>query len=344
MFDLEQLIRPNVKQLSPYSSARDEYKLAADVWLDANENCIPGDYNRYPDPHQEELKKAIATYKKVLPEQILLGNGSDEVIDLLFRAFCNPGIDKALIQSPTYGMYEVSAGINDVEVARVPLDADFQPDMDGISTYLSNERLKLIFFCSPNNPTGNVMQAELVLDIARRFHGLVVVDEAYIDLCPEHSLLPQLKEIPNLVVMQTFSKAWGLAGLRLGMAFASLAIIDVLKKIKPPYNINSYTQQQALLALQNADSVEQYRELITTQRALLKDALLQLSFVKKIYPSDANFLLVQVTEPDKTYQYLIDRGIVVRNRSSVVPGCLRITIGTEEENAQLITALKAFQA
>lgn len=344
MFDLDKITRANVKSLQPYSSARDEFKEAGEVWLDANENCVPGPFNRYPDPHQEEVKQAIAIPKEVSPEQILLGNGSDEAIDLLFRAFCTPGQDKALILPPTYGMYEVAAGINDVEVLRIPLTEDFQPDEEQINLLLDDPNLKLIFLCSPNNPTGNVMEVEVVKRIATQFHGLVVVDEAYVDLCPEQSMLQLVNELPNLVVLQTFSKAWGMAGLRLGMAFAPVAIIEVLKKIKPPYNINTYTQQQALQALQNAGQVAAYRQLVNEQREKLVQALEKLSFVSRVYPSQANFVLVKMEDPNEAYRYLVGKGIVVRNRNKIVPGCLRITIGTEEENIALITALKELEA
>lgn len=344
MFDLDRITRANVKKLVPYSSARDEFKEAGEVWLDANENCLPTNYNRYPDPHQEELKEAIATLKQVQPAQILLGNGSDEAIDLLYRAFCIPGQDKALILPPTYGMYEVAAAINDIEVLRVPLDDNFQPDLDRIQPLLNDEHLKLIFLCSPNNPTGNVMDIEFVKRLAAGFHGLVVVDEAYIDLAPQYSTLSQIATIPNLLVLQTFSKAWGLAGLRLGMAFANEGIINILKKIKPPYNINTYSQQQALATLREKDEVEAYRNLISAQREKLSIALENLSYVKQVYPSQANFILVAMDNPDYTYKYLLGKGIVVRNRSKVVVGCLRITIGTAEENNILIEALKELEA
>lgn len=339
MFNLDTIIRENVKRLKPYSSARDEFKGQADVWLDANENPFDSGLNRYPDPLAMEVKKAIGKIKGVNPENIFLGNGSDEAIDLLYRAFCEPGKDKALIMPPTYGMYEVSAGINDVEILRVPLTEQFQIDLASTKSFLKDKSIKLIFICSPNNPTGNLVNVEDVKAIARNFHGLVVVDEAYIDFAPNASLIPLLKEIPNLVILQTFSKAWGMAGIRLGMAFASAEIINILNKIKPPYNINTFTQKMALDALINEDGKDSSVTVILREREILVSKLVELPNVNKIYSSDANFILVEFTDPNAVYNTLVEKGIIVRNRHSVVNGCLRITIGTPEENERLIEAL-----
>lgn len=341
MFDVNKLVRPNVQQLVPYSSARDEFSGTAEVWLDANENCLDTGFNRYPDPYQRELKAALAALKSVDPTQLLLGNGSDEVIDLLYRAFCQPGKDKVIVMPPTYGMYQVCAGINDVDVIKVPLNEQFQPNLDALQRHMQQPDVKLLFCCSPNNPTGNVMDVAVIKQLAAGFNGLVVVDEAYIDLCPHQSVLPLLGQIPNLVVLQTFSKAWGLAGLRLGMAYASSAIISILNKIKPPYNINAYTQQQGLRLLQQEQQqVAHYRALITEQRTWLTEQLQQLAMVRRVYPSEANFVLAVFDQPDVVYNHLAGHGVVVRNRNSQVAGSLRITIGTPAENQQLMHLLK----
>ncbi len=339
MFNLDAIIRENVKRLKPYSSARDEFKGQADVWLDANENPFESGLNRYPDPLAIEVKKAIGKIKKIKPENIFLGNGSDEAIDLLYRAFCEPGKDKALIMPPTYGMYEVSASINDVEIFRVPLTEQFQIDLAVVKGFLNDKSIKLIFICSPNNPTGNLMSVETIKAIAMNFRGLVVVDEAYIDFAPNASLIPLLKQIPNLVILQTFSKAWGMAGIRLGMAFASIEIINILNKIKPPYNINTFTQKMALDQLTDEKAKDSSVTVILRERETLASKLGELPNVKKIYPSDANFILVEFIDPNTVYNSLVESGIIVRNRHSVVNGCLRITVGTPEENERLIEAL-----
>ena len=347
MFDLNTLLRSNIKALVPYSSARDEFHGEAKVYLDANENSIGSPlvkwYNRYPDPYQHAIKEKLASIKGVPASQIFIGNGSDECIDLLYRAFCNPGVDNVLICPPTYGMYEVSANINDVEIRRAPLLENFQLDLVHMET-LVDEHTKLIWICSPNNPTGNSMHFEDVEAILNNFNGLVVVDEAYINFSRQRSFIPLLAEYPNLVVLQTLSKAWGLAGLRLGMAFASEEIIHIYNKIKPPYNISEAVQELVVKALDRMEEVnEMIRELVS-QRNWLENELQRLPLVQHIYPSDANFLLVKVVDARAIYEYLLSREIVVRDRSKVIlcEGCLRITVGTEKENRGLIRVLEEF--
>ncbi|MBI3512307.1 MAG: histidinol-phosphate transaminase [Bacteroidetes bacterium] len=345
MFNLENLLRENIKKLTPYSSARDEFNGDAEIFLDANENSFgsPADrnYNRYPDPLQKKLKEKISGIKGVPAKNIFLGNGSDEAIDLLFRAFCNPGIDNVIITPPTYGMYEVSANVNDVFVKKIPLTENFQPDIESISEVV-DERTKIIFLCSPNNPSGNSLLREQVEIILNNFHGIVVVDEAYINYSKQKSFIGELTEYPNLVVMQTLSKAWGLAGLRLGMLFASKEIIDVLNKIKPPYNVNAATQEIALKALDNIEQVNAWIKETVSEREKLVVELSKLRFVKKIFPSDANFLLVKMNDPEKIYDQLVSAGIIVRDRSKVTlcEGCLRITVGTPQQNLKLVNELK----
>lgn len=347
-FDLNKLVRENIKKLKPYSSARSEFSGTARVYLDANENSYGSPlttwYNRYPDPLQWEVKKKISTIKNVPAEQMLLGNGSDECIDLLIRAFCNPGKDSILICPPTYGMYEVYAHINDVPVKEVPLLPDFQLNLEGIEAAI-DDTVKIIFLCSPNNPTGNSLEREDIEIVLNNFEGIVVLDEAYINYSRQRSFLAELNEYPNLVVMQTFSKAWGLAALRLGMTFASQAIIEVLNKIKPPYNINQSTQELVLKALENLEDVNAMTRETVKERVVLVKALATLPFVKKIYPSDANFILVRVEDANGTYDFLKSKGIIVRNRNSVIlcEGCLRITIGTEFQNKELVETLKQYQ-
>ncbi|MGZ3854399.1 MAG: histidinol-phosphate transaminase [Flavisolibacter sp.] len=347
-FDLNKLLRDNIKALKPYSSARSEFSGMAKVFLDANENAFGSPltrwYNRYPDPLQWELKKKISTIKNVAPENILLGNGSDECIDLLIRAFCDPQKDNIVICPPTYGMYEVYAHINDVQVKEVPLHTNFQLDLEGLENAI-DENTKLVFFCSPNNPTGNSMDNEDIEMVLNNFDGLVVIDEAYINYSRSRSFVTELKDYPNLVVMQTFSKAWGLAALRLGMNFASTDIIDVLNKIKPPYNINQATQELALKALDHLEDVNiMIRETVKERETLVKD-LVQLPSVEKVYPSDANFVLAKMTAATAIYEYLKGKGIIVRNRSNVIlcEDCLRITVGTPDENKQLTQALKNYK-
>jgi histidinol-phosphate aminotransferase len=342
-FDLDRLIRPNIKKLKPYSSARSEFTGEAKVFLDANENSLGSPltkwYNRYPDPLQWELKKKISAIKNFPAENILLGNGSDECIDLVVRAFCDPQKDNIIICPPTYGMYEVYAHINDVELKEVPLQSSYQLHLEGLEAAI-DENTKLIFFCSPNNPTGNSLIKEDIEMVLNNFDGIVIVDEAYINFSRQRSLIPELNDYPNLIVMQTLSKAWGLAALRLGMTFASKEITDVLNKIKPPYNINQATQELALKALDNLDDVNAMIMEIVKEREKLANQLVELRIVEKVYPSDANFLLVKTKDAGGIYDHLKKKGIIVRNRSNVLlcEGSLRITVGTENENNELIKA------
>lgn len=343
--DINDLVRENIKKLKPYSTARDEFKGQASIFLDANENSygspLPANYNRYPDPLQLDLKDAISKIKGVPIENTFLGNGSDEPIDLLYRAFCNPGVDNVVILPPTYGMYEVSANINDVEVRKVNLLPNFQLDLEKIAEAI-DKNTKIIFICSPNNPTGNSIHREDIETILANFKGIVVIDEAYINYARQKTFIQELTEYGNLVVLQTFSKAWGLAALRLGMAFSSTKIIDVLNKIKPPYNINQATQDLAFEALKNIGQVNDWIKASVKERERLNIALSQLKIVKKVYPSDANFILVEVTDAVKIYDLLTDDGIIVRDRSKVTlcEGCLRITVGTETENNTLLAVLE----
>jgi histidinol-phosphate aminotransferase len=343
MMDLNSLVRTNIQNLKPYSSARDEFSKAqsAMVFLDANENPFNNGLNRYPDPQQNALKVKIAQWKKVETANILLGNGSDEVLDLLFRAFCEPNQDNVITLPPTYGMYKVLAAINAVEEREVLLNTEFQPDVDAVLKAGDNNS-KIIFICSPNNPTGNAFLSEKIEQILINFKGLVVIDEAYADFSTCQSWLVRLNEFPNLIVTQTFSKAFGMAGIRLGMCFASKEITAVLNTIKPPYNINQLTQNEAVVKLDLINEVESQIVQIKGQRTILETQLKSLNFVEKIYPSDANFILVKVDDAAKRYKQLIERGIVLRNRSGQ-PLCnntLRITVGTAEENKTLIMNLK----
>jgi histidinol-phosphate aminotransferase len=350
--DINKLQRENIRNLKPYSTARDEYKGQASVFLDANENsygsplfngddAVQQNYNRYPDPLQLDLKDAISKIKGVPIENTFLGNGSDEAIDLLYRAFCEPGRDNVIILPPTYGMYEVSAGINNVETRKVNLLPNFQLDLEGIAEAI-DDNTKLIFICSPNNPTGNSIIRTDIETILANFNGLVVIDEAYINYAKQKTFIQELTEYPNLVVLQTFSKAWGLAALRLGMAFASSQVIDVFNKVKPPYNINQATQDIALKALENIEQVNEWIKITVADREQLSKDLAELEIVKKVYPSDANFVLAEVIDAKATYDVLVDQGIIIRDRSKVTlcEGCLRITIGTSKENGILLEALK----
>lgn len=340
-FNLDSITRDNVKKLIPYSSARDEFSGDKGVFLDANENPFDTGFNRYPDPHQKNLKEKIAKLKGLESKNIFLGNGSDEAIDLLFRAFCEPGKSNVIILPPTYGMYEVAANINDVIVKKVLLQRDFQPDINGILGAIDNNT-RLIFFCSPNNPTANSFQSKLIEKVLEKFNGVVVLDEAYIDFSSQQSFIDLINKYPNLVVLQTFSKAWGMASLRLGMAFADEKIISVLSKIKPPYNINGVTQQLAFKALENLKKTQNYISAIITERTRLVSELSTIKIVKLIYPTDANFILVKVDDAKSTYNYLVNKNIIVRDRSKVelCEGCIRITVGTKEENDTLLNALK----
>lgn len=344
-FDLNLLLRPHIAKLQPYTSARDEYTGTEGVFLDANENPFGSittqDFNRYPDPYQSQLKAKISEIKQVRPSQIFLGNGSDEAIDLLFRAFCRPGIDNVILLPPTYGMYEVSASINDIKIQKTPLTEDFQLQPDKILAK-ADAHSKILFICSPNNPSANKVKREAIIELLQHFNGLVVVDEAYIDFSDEPSFTTRLDEFPNLLVMQTFSKAWGLASLRLGMAFASESIIQILNKIKPPYNISGLTQETVLGAIQDLSKVKKMIEEILQERDFLTSELEKLSFVQKIHPSHANFLLVKIPNAGKVYDLLIEEKIIVRNRSKVLlcEDCLRITVGTRTENMSLLNALQ----
>lgn len=345
MFDITSLLRDNIKNIQPYSSARDEYTGKEGVFLDANENPFGsvsgGHYNRYPDPLQREVKALLAQLKRVDDNQIFLGNGSDEPIDLLYRAFCNPGKDNVIINPPTYGMYQVSADINDVEVRKVNLTSDFQLRVDEVLKAV-DENTKMIFICSPNNPSGNLMRNEDIERLLKAFNGIVVVDEAYIDFADTYSFSTRLKEFPNLFVLQTFSKAWGMAALRLGMGYASAEIVKVLNKIKYPYNINLGTQELALKALQNVIQKEQYVADILEQREGLVEALKGINQVEKIYPTDSNQVLIKVARAGEVYKKLIGQLVIVRDRSKVVlcDDCLRISVGTKEENTTFLKELK----
>lgn len=341
---IQHLIRPSIKSLKPYASARDEFKGNKEhlTFLDANENPFENGINRYPDPQQKELKAVISKLKNIPVEQILLGNGSDEVLDLLIRMFCEPNIDNILILPPTYGMYEVLANINAVEVLKINLsESAFQPQNTAVLN-IANGNSKILFLCSPNNPTGNSFEADRVEFLLKNFKGIVVIDEAYIDFSNEESWLSRLKEFPNLVVVQTLSKAFGMAGIRLGMCFASEAIIATLNKIKPPYNINELTQISAIEQLQKADLVQSQIMSLINERELLVRSLEQVAFIKKIYPSNTNFVMIKVDDASKRYQQLIENGIVIRNRTTqpLCENCLRLTIGTTEENMKLIETLK----
>jgi histidinol-phosphate aminotransferase len=336
---IEQLTRACVRKLKPYSSARGEHAGQQGILMDANENPFENGYNRYPDPQQRAVKAKLSALKGVPASQLFLGNGSDEAIDLLFRGFCEPRIDKVLILPPTYGMYEVSAGINDVELIRVPLTPDFSVDLDWVLDILGTEKPKLTFICSPNNPTANLVDLAVIESIASQGIGLVVVDEAYIDFAPEGSAVSLMAQYPNLVILQTLSKAWGLAGIRLGIAMAHEAVIAVFNKIKPPYNVNLLTQQVAMAALDDHAAMRDRVQVLLDERIKLADWLADQSFVKLVHPSDANFLLVEFEDAHKYYHGLAERGILIRDRSSVVPGCLRISVGTPDENIALVNAL-----
>jgi histidinol-phosphate aminotransferase len=348
MFSINNIIRENIKNLTPYSSARDEFKGEASIYLDANENAygspLEQQYNRYPDPLQYKVKKRLSDIKGVPPQNIFLGNGSDEAIDILFRSFCNPGIDNVILVPPTYGMYQVSANINDVQVKNVLLTEDYQLNMEGIAETI-DKHTKMIFICSPNNPTGNSINRDDIETLLANFEGLVVVDEAYINFSRQKTFIQELTEYANLVVLQTLSKAWGLAGLRVGMAFASEEIIEVMNKVKPPYNINEASQELALKALQNVEQVNGWIKETLSQRDKLVLTLKDFDFVLDIYPSDANFILVKTTDPKLIYNFLVERGIIVRDRSKVdlCEGSLRITVGTPAENDILLNTLKEYK-
>jgi len=347
MFNADSLVRKNIRVMKPYSSARDEFKGEANVFLDANENSLGSPllkwYNRYPDPMQWQIKEKIAKIKHVDAEQIFLGNGSDEPIDLLFRCFCEPGIDEVIICPPTYGMYEVSANINNISLNRVPLNVDYQLDLPALEDAIK-PNTKIIWICSPNNPTGNSIDRQDIEMILNNFDGLVVIDEAYINFARQRSFIMDLNDYPNLVVLQTFSKAWGLAGLRVGMAFASKEIVAFLNKVKPPYNISQPVQDLVIKALDEIGGVNDMIRILVASRNQLAIALSEAGEVLHVYPSDANFLLVKFKDAKAMYAYLLGKGIVLRDRSNVLlcDQCLRITVGTEEENLKLLTAINEF--
>lgn len=339
MFEINKLVRENVKRLTPYSCARDDYKGNQGVFLDANENPY-GNLNRYPDPYQQKLKAAICHTKGVDEKSLFLGNGSDEIIDLCFRVFCDPGVDEAMIFPPTYGMYEVSASINDIKIIKVKLDYDFQLDMKEVEKHIRYERLKLIIICSPNNPTGNSMNHNDIEYIIQNFSGIVLLDEAYSDFTVGPSFIEKINLYPNLIVMQTFSKAVGLAAVRIGMAFSNPDIIQYFNRIKPPYNISTINQEAALNKWADMNVIEQQVGEIYQERKRLTSELACLDITDRVFPSDANFLLIKVKNADYIYNYLVNNEIIVRNRSSLVDNCLRITVGTKNENDKLVNALK----
>ncbi len=348
MININNLLRENIKMLKPYSSARDEYTGSIGIFLDANENSfgsVPdGDLNRYPDPHQSEIKKKLSKIKKTSSKNIFIGNGSDEAIDLLLRAFCEPGKDSVLTMPPTYGMYKVASDINDINVIEVPLTNDFQIATDDVINNITHST-KLIFICSPNNPSGNLLNRDSIRKILNSFDGIVVLDEAYIDFADEDSWINELESFNNLVVLQTFSKAWGLANIRVGMAYANEVIISVLNKIKYPYNVNGVSQQIIIEALNSEPIKNEVVLEIVSERDKLTEALSKLDDIEYIFPSDSNFILARVRGANDIYNYLLDNKIIVRNRSSMIncEECLRFTIGTKEENIRLIEMLKKYE-
>ena len=337
--DIKNLVRKNILNLKPYSSARDEFEGENGIFLDANENPF-GELNRYPDPYQLKIKQKLSELNQISTENIFLGNGSDEVIDLAFRIFCEPKKDKVLTFSPTYGMYEVSANINDVELINLELNKDFQIDLENLKPYFEDENLKIIFICSPNNPTGNSIKN--IKYILENFNGIVFIDEAYIDFSPEESFRNQIKNYPNLIVSQTFSKAWGMASVRVGIAYASEEIIKFYNKVKPPYNI-SQLNQDAILNTLNDEKINQVSEnikIILEEKKSLIQNLKKLNLVKTIFPSDANFILIEVDNANSVYQELVNQNVIIRNRNSVIKNCLRITVGSPDENKKLIETLQ----
>ncbi len=343
MFNLDKIVRPNIQKLQAYSSARDEFKGTAEVYLDANENPF-GTLNRYPDPKQTKIKERLTEIKDVAENQVFIGNGSDEIIDLAFRIFCEPGKDKALTFSPTYGMYDVSANINDVELIKQPLVNDFQISLNQLEPYLDMDDVKIIFICSPNNPTGNCFEDESIEYILDNYNGIVIIDEAYIDFSSRESFIKNITKYPNLIVTQTFSKAWGLAGVRVGAAYANSAIINLYNKVKPPYNVSTLNQEAVLIALNNLAEFEANKNSIINEKEKLISELENIELVKKIYPSEANFILIAVTKADSIYNQLVAEKIIIRNRNTLVNNCLRITVGSSKENTQLIKALKSISS
>jgi histidinol-phosphate aminotransferase len=339
MSKTDDLVRKNIRDLTPYSSARDEYTGKKGIFLDANENPF-GKLNRYPDPHHRKLRSEISSINNIPVENIFLGNGSDEAIDLLFRIFCEPGKDKALTFSPTYGMYEVSASVNNVKMIKVPLTNKFEIDSVKVRPYLSDTSLKLIFICSPNNPTSNSFERKKIISIIEDFKGIVVIDEAYVDFSNNPSLISLTGKYENLVILRTFSKAWGAAAIRVGMVFAQPVIINYFYKVKSPYNISALNQKEALKRIRKPAKFRKQIEEIKLERDVLSEKIGNLEITERVYPTDSNFLLVKVKDADAIYDLLIARNIVVRNRSSVIKNCLRITVGTREENKKLIKELK----
>ncbi len=340
MIDLKKIVRKNILELKPYSSARDEFSENSSMssellFLDANENPF-GELNRYPDPYQLELKQCLAEIKQIPTDQIFIGNGSDEVIDLLFRVFCEPGKDKALTFSPTYGMYNVSSAINDVQLLEVPLNEKFNIDLSITTSYINDNNLKLLFICTPNNPTGNCLNRDAIIEILESFNGIVAIDEAYIDFSSETSWIEILDQFSNLVVIQTFSKARGLAAARIGVCFGSTEIIRLLNKVKPPYNISELNQRAAIASLKSTDKFEREVKILLKERDRLTLELAAIDFVSEVYPSQANFLLVEVDDADLRYQQLVQSGVIPRNRNTVVRNCLRITVGSPNQNDELI--------
>lgn len=338
MIDIKQLVRKNILDLKPYSSARSEFKGEAEIFLDANENPF-GLLNRYPDPMQMRIKNILSEMKKINTNQIFIGNGSDEVIDLAFRIFCEPRQDKVLTFSPTYGMYDVSANINNITLQKIPLTSDFQIDIEKTKPYLDDKNLKLIFICSPNNPTGNSIDIQDIEYILQNFNGIVIVDEAYIDFSKKNSLISKTNKYNNLIVSQTFSKAWGLAGVRVGSAYANEEIIDLYNKVKPPYNVSTLNQEEVIKALKNVPLFEKQKYVILQERDRLLKAFKKNENVLKVYCTDANFIFIEVDNATQLYQKLLTQKVVVRNRSNYVPNTLRITVGTEDENNQLLKLL-----
>ena len=345
MISLEQLVRPNIWKLAPYSSARDEYSgKEAHVFLDANENPYNGPYNRYPDPLQRELKGMLKKVKGVPEENIFLGNGSDEAIDLAYRVFCNPGRDNVVAIAPTYGMYQVCADINNIEYRTVLLDENF--DFKAADLLAAcDDHTKIIWLCSPNNPTGNSLNRDEILKTVEGFEGIVIVDEAYIDFAQQLSMRQELLNHPNLIILQTMSKAWGSAAIRLGMAFASKEIISIYNKVKYPYNVNQLTQEQALAMLKDPFEVDKWVKILMAERSRLMQAFMELPICEKIYKTDANFFLAKMTDANAIYNYLVDKGVIVRNRNKVqlCQNCLRITIGNRTENNELLSALRQYK-
>lgn len=340
--NIKNLVRKNILSLNPYSSARDEFEGENGIFLDANENPF-GELNRYPDPYQRKIKQKLSELNQIPTENIFLGNGSDEVIDLAFRIFCEPKKDKVLTFLPTYGIYEVSANINDVELFNLDLTEDFQINLENLKPYFNDENLKIIFICSPNNPTGNSIKN--IKYILENFNGIVFIDEAYIDFSPEESFRNQIKNYPNLIVSQTFSKAWGMASVRVGIAYASKEIIKFYNKVKPPYNISQLNQDAILNTLndENINQVSENIKIILEEKKSLIQNLKKLNLVKTIYPSDANFVLIEVDNADLVYQELVNQNVIIRNRNSVIKNCLRITVGSPEENQKLIETLQTIK-